>query len=1265
MNRPDAMATDEKGALVLLVPAARLAPGTDASSRARAAEAADGFTRTLAVISDAAARTRGRVLVAGAGSAAVAWSEGAAGSAAACSVAAVSAVREVEAMRRGALQSLRVAAGYGSFQVVPAGEREQARIGFVLGPAVLDAAQALERDRDAPVAVSARLGAEAMAGADSGGEPRSHGEAEASPATREAGRSWDGLVRRATVMAVRLEVRLDRTEDVREIVDRVTALLQREVARSDGEVLASIPLGTAPSLLCAFGVGQGQAPYHVARAVEAALRLRRAAPREGAGVRIGVATGPVSWRPPVPGAEPALVAGDPVLGALALAASDAGAIVCDVGTREECGDLHRFEVATVDGEACWVVAGAAPAPGDVVARTDVTWFGREAELGWLRDRVLDSDAASRATVVVADAGVGKTALVARLVDEARARGRVVWFVTGDPVAPDEPFGAWRALARSAIDARTAKAGGEIPAIRALAQELGQEVDLAPLFAAVADISMAETARSASLSQAARGAATERMLAALVGAGAVGERPLIVFDDAHWIDESSLRVVSRILETAMVFDLVLLSRPTSRGGAWSRIVEAAGEELRLPELDPPAVARLVGDVAGAVVSDSAADWLRSVAGGNPLFLRELLHDAVQRGTLRVVSGRLERTSVEVFEGDLASLEAVVERRVAALPDDERTVLCCASVLGARFEAQELRPLVPSRVAGAAGERALDSLVDHGLLDRDGEGSDTLRFHHELVRLAAYAMLPERLRRDLHHLVAERLAAGVDAGASSRDALLGHHWERAGRPDAAAGHYAAAAGRAFGRGGGVEGISLYTLALRADDASTSPAPSLERATWESDLSGAFWSVGDMRSAEDFARRALARAGDPLPDSAGARARRMAADAVRIARWWRGAHADPPPAELERRRGCMVAARRLADSQYFTGDSTALLGASLAATAHALRCKDLAPASRAAGLVAYTAGLVGLRRFSEALFARSLAAAQSSGEISAMTGIIGAETMMRVGQGDWARALPLAERALLLCRSGLDTHDIGTALTLLGLANYFRGDFAPAAAAFEELREMAIATRRTQHRAWAGFALSQTMLPRGLAGEAVPMLAEAIELLVDLADNVSLMICRAVQAAAFVRLGDLDGAERSAREAARLSATTAPRNFGSVEGYAGPVEVFLALAHASPAGSASRARWLAEAGRALPALAKYAQLFPIGRPRLHLARGWRHSLAGRSRSARRSWKRALREARALSARYDELRVLLALQEPGADAAARGALPGAADLDPHPLVI
>lgn len=1256
---------EDRGFVLVLAPAAPAVVDAGTTDvRRDASAAADCCDRAAFCLEEASRRSGGRVLIGRGGVTAAAWPATAAQSGMPTgAAAALQTLREVALELAGTVSTparMRAAIGSGPYLVVSLGDGTIGRIPAVLGSAVHEAALALRRSPHALVAASPTAGGGLVLFDGAGGVEPAAGRAGSGDPSRNR---WGELVQRATLALVRLDLRMDRAADSLESLDRTVALVQRECARSGGSLISLLPFGSSPSLLCVFGVDRGATDRHSASAVEAALRIRRNAPREGVGLRVAITCGAVSWQRAVGRYSGGTVLGDPLLRAYALLEADAGAIVCDAATHEE--NRGQFESAeAIPG--LFVISGTPGAVASGARRGVHTLVGREDELLVVREHLQPATEAGRLVWITGEAGVGKSAFLEEVVDWAGEDGRHVYRGAGDPVAPDTPFSAWRALARSELEPLLSANPDSTLALSEAVIALGHEAEFAPLLAAVADVAMPETGRSASLGQSARGVAIEQIIVSLVRRIARRGRPLLVIDDAHWVDDSSLYVVLRLLDARVGVDVVVLGRPSTRAGAWAMLQSAATATMVLGELDETSRTALVTRLCGAdSVAPSAVEWLGSIAGGNPLFVGELVRSALERGRLRVVSGALEAMPVAGLDEPVGTLEAVIERRIAMLPDDDRTVLCCASVAGARFDRQALDHLLPESLRGEALGVALERLSRQGLL----ESSDCMyRFRHELVRVGAYGMLPDLLRRSLHGTMAELTGSRTDELPIRREMLLGHHWEGAGRADMAARHYAAAAYRAVCDGGAAEGVALYGYALRADDAAGSGrVTALDRARWESHLAGAHWAIGDMARAESLARRSLERAGDPFPAHSAAYTRRMVRDALRIVRWWSGKHREPSAEDRERLLVCMDAARRLADSQYFVGDSSALLCACLAATTQALRCKDLAPAARAAGLVAYTAGLIGLRSFSDRLFARSLAAAEAAGDLGGIAGTIGAETMLRVGQADWKRAVPLAERAIELCRRGLDSHDVGAALTLAGLANYFRGRFAPAAAAFLELREMAVANRRDQHRAWAGFALAQTMLPRGEAAAALPALAEASELLIGLADTVSLTICRCVEAAAYVRLGQLDRAAEATLEAARLARSTPPRNFGSLEGYAGSVEASLALARAGGADSAERRRWLNEAGLSMPALAAYARLFPVGRPRLRLAAGWIHWLSGRPRRAERCWRAALREARVRGAAYDELRIARSLEETGF-AASTGLLLSSdevARLRPHPLVI
>src|SRR5262249_44865968 len=170
-------------------------------------------------------------------------------------------------------------------------------------------------------------------------------------------------------------------------------------------------------------------------------------------------------------------------------------------------------------------------------------------------------------------------------------------------------------------------------------------------------------------------------------------------------------------------------------------------------------------ADRLISDDVSGDLREriarAAGGNPLFIAEML--AMAR----------ERANVEVPP----TLKALLTARLDQLDEPERRVLERGSVEGELFHrgaVQALAPEEPQVTARLAG------LVRRELVRPERaqlEGDDGFRFRHLLIRDAAYEALPKRLRADLHTRFAEWL--DVRGGLVELDEIVGYHLEQAAR------------------------------------------------------------------------------------------------------------------------------------------------------------------------------------------------------------------------------------------------------------------------------------------------------------------------------------------------------------------------------------------------------------------------------------------------------------------------------------------------------
>ncbi len=296
--------------------------------------------------------------------------------------------------------------------------------------------------------------------------------------------------------------------------------------------------------------------------------------------------------------------------------------------------------------------------------------------------------------------------------------------------------------------------------------------------------------------------------------------LLVLDDLHWADTSSLRVLRLLTEAVAVESparLLVLATwrehpvPT---GALAEVAEALARKhalrLQLRGISTEAAAQVFAQVTESEPTDADAATLRQRTEGNPFFLVEY--------------ARLAR------DGDLAALVAegrppaavheVLSRRLAHLDSATQDLLQIASVIGRIFELSTL-----STVAGVDEDAALDRLdpaIAAGLVAEDGV--DRFRFNHALVRDTVRDGLPQSRQARVHARAAEALT-----GRPRRETEVARHWLAAGpRHLALAWPAAQAAARsAMAVYAYVEALEMLEYALHAqdDDLASTPADRFE--------------------------------------------------------------------------------------------------------------------------------------------------------------------------------------------------------------------------------------------------------------------------------------------------------------------------------------------------------------------------------------------------------------------------------------------------------
>lgn len=367
---------------------------------------------------------------------------------------------------------------------------------------------------------------------------------------------------------------------------------------------------------------------------------------------------------------------------------------------------------------------------DARARVGPVFIGRRTELDRAADVLGRAKGGEGAVLYVrGQAGIGKTRLVAEIEQLAVGLGfgchigRVVDFgaVRG--------HGAVEALVTGLLGAAPTATAEERAA--ALACDVGQELvtpehlpfvrDLLDLPQVAADRAMYEA-----MDPSARQRGRHEAVRSLVRRATTRRPRLLVVEDIHWASRSTLDHLAALADDTGRRVLILTSRIESDplDATWR---SAATADLSFMDL-PPLTADEAWLLATRIVPrlDERARRRVDRAGGNPLFLEQLLLDSDDRE--------------EAIPGTVQSL---ILARMDRLPPGDRTALQAASVAGEWFTAQLVQHLI--------GDRTYDcrALVSHYLVEPQPNG---FRFHHALVQEGVYSSLTHIRKRELHHSAA---------------------------------------------------------------------------------------------------------------------------------------------------------------------------------------------------------------------------------------------------------------------------------------------------------------------------------------------------------------------------------------------------------------------------------------------------------------------------------------------------------------------------------
>ncbi len=492
---------------------------------------------------------------------------------------------------------------------------------------------------------------------------------------------------------------------------------------------------------------------------------------------------------------------------------------------------------------------------------DANLVGRQRERALLESAYhrAVSDSSCHLVTLVGPPGIGKSRLVAELLDAVSAEARVLtgrclpygkgitfWpigeIVTQAAAINDEDSG-------EEAGAKLRAAMGDDQHAEVVAARVGELIGLAPPTAGPEESFWA----------------LRRFLETLAA-----QRPLVaVLDDIQWAEPTLLDLIEHVAEWVRSVPLLLLctSRPEFQEArpAWGTGSNAVS--ILLEPLPAAVATELLANLAGqATVPESVSAHIIEAAGGNPLFLEEMFALLVADGLLARTNGSWSPTTDLDSVPVPPTIAALLATRLDHLDAEERAVLEYGSVIGQVFWRTSIAELA-SQTSRPDVAGHLPDLVRRELIRPERStfaGDDAFRFRHLLVRDAAYAALPKADRAELHEAFTIWLERVAGERVAEYEAILGYHLEQACRlraelgpvrePDVERARRAATWLARAGRRARDQGDDRAAAGLLERATKLLPDRDVVRIELLVELGRVRWNIGDLTPAEDVLTRAV---------------------------------------------------------------------------------------------------------------------------------------------------------------------------------------------------------------------------------------------------------------------------------------------------------------------------------------------------------------------------------------------------------------------------
>jgi class 3 adenylate cyclase/predicted ATPase len=584
-------------------------------------------------------------------------------------------------------------------------------------------------------------------------------------------------------------------EDLREVISAYQNCVAETVRHFGGFVARYLGDG----VLVYFGYPQAHeddAELAVRAALElitAVAGLKTCAPQQ---VRVGIATGLVVVGHLMPSGESeerGIVGETPNLAARLQSIAEPNMVVIAESTRRLLGSFFQLDdlgMRSLKGIAGPVRTWAVLQVSSVASRFEAlhptaltALVGREEEFELLRRRWFKAtDGEGQVVLLAGEAGVGKSRLTAAFAELLAGERHIRLRYFCSPQHTDSAlYPIIGQMERAAGLARDDTSQVKLDKLDKLLKQTSTSAQHAALFAEMLSLPNDGRYPAIELTPQQRRQRTLEALLLQVQALARSCPVLMVFEDAHWADPTSLEVFGRAVDRIRTRTVLLIVtfRPEFESG-W--IGQPHVTSLSLTRLAPREVGAMINYIVGnnPLPANIRQDIIERT-DGIPLFVEEMTKavlEAESEGEARRVAALVPSPALAVPATLHASLMARLDRLGPA-----KELAQIGAAIGREFS----HPLLAAVVRKPEPElqKALDRLIGAGLLHRQGSAPyATYFFKHALVRDAAYSTLLREPRRALHARIAETLESQFADISENQPELLARHCTEAGQIEKAA-------------------------------------------------------------------------------------------------------------------------------------------------------------------------------------------------------------------------------------------------------------------------------------------------------------------------------------------------------------------------------------------------------------------------------------------------------------------------------------------------